>query len=76
MVGILSQLPYVGEKIAASSAGAGASTFMIAYFVHKMMAPIRLESNRSSVGVRTRGVNFYRFTLLKPPQFFLHISNS
>ena len=41
MVGILSQLPYVGEKIATSSAGAGASTFMIAYFVHKMMAPIR-----------------------------------
>ena len=44
MVGLLSKLPYVGEKVASSAAGAGASTFMIASFVHKMMAPIRISA--------------------------------
>lgn len=44
MVGILSKLPYLGEKVASSAAGAGASTFVVAYFVHKMMAPIRISA--------------------------------
>jgi outer membrane receptor for monomeric catechols len=43
MVGLLTKVPYVGEKVAASAAGAGASTFMVAYFVHKMMAPVRIS---------------------------------
>jgi outer membrane receptor for monomeric catechols len=43
MIGILSKVPYIGETVASSSAGAGASTFMVAYFVHKLMAPIRIS---------------------------------
>ena len=43
MVGLLTKVPYIGEKVAASTAGAGASTFMVAYFVHKMMVPIRIS---------------------------------
>jgi len=43
VVSLLEQLPLVGEKLASSDFGAGASTFVIAYAVHKVFAPVRIS---------------------------------
>ena len=43
MVSLVSGLPVVGPKIAGSDFGAGASTFVIAYAVHKVFAPVRIS---------------------------------
>ena len=47
VVGLLSKLPYLGEKMAATDLvrdlGSGATTFVIAYAVHKAFAPVRIS---------------------------------
>ncbi len=43
MVSLLSHIPYVGEKLASSDVGTGASTFVIAYAAHKCLAPARIS---------------------------------
>ena len=46
-MGLLSKLPYLGEKMAATDLvrdlGSGATTFVIAYAVHKAFAPVRIS---------------------------------
>ena len=48
MVGLVSRLPYLGEHLAESAAAAGATTFVIAYAVHKVFAPVRIGITLSS----------------------------
>ena len=43
VVSLVSGLPVVGPQIAGSDFGAGASTFVIAYAVHKVFAPVRIS---------------------------------
>ena len=43
VVGLLSRLPHLGEKIASTDLGSGATTFVIAYAVHKAFAPVRIS---------------------------------
>ena len=40
---LVSKLPYVGEKISSSEVGSGATTFVIAYAIHKVFAPVRIS---------------------------------
>merc|ERR1712154_205860 len=42
VVGLVSRLPYLGEHMAESAAAAGATTFVMAYAVHKVFAPVRI----------------------------------
>ena len=48
VVGLVSRLPYLGEHLAESAAAAGATTFVIAYAVHKVFAPVRIGITLSS----------------------------
>jgi uncharacterized membrane protein (Fun14 family) len=41
-------LPYVGEKLAASDVGSGATTFVLAYAIHKVFAPVRISITLAS----------------------------
>ena len=43
VVGLLSKVPHLGEKIASTELGSGATTFVIAYAVHKAFAPVRIS---------------------------------
>merc|ERR1719414_558970 len=44
VVGLLSAVPYVGEKLASTGElGSGATTFVVAYAVHKAFAPVRIS---------------------------------
>ena len=43
VVGLVSKLPYIGEKISSSDFGSGATTFVIAYAIHKVFAPVRIS---------------------------------
>ena len=38
----VSHIPYIGEKISGSDFASGASTFVVAYAVHKVFAPVRI----------------------------------
>ena len=49
VVSLLSQLPYVGEQLTKSTIGTGASTFVIAYAVHKVFAPVRISITLTTV---------------------------
>lgn len=40
---LVAKVPYIGSQISASSLAAGASTFVIAYAVHKVFAPVRIS---------------------------------
>ena len=42
-MGLVTQLPYVGEQLSKSTMAAGASTFVMAYAVHKVFAPVRIS---------------------------------
>ena len=42
-MGLVSKVPYVGEQLSKSSLAAGASTFVIAYAVHKVFMPVRIS---------------------------------
>jgi len=48
MVSILARAPVIGEKLASSEVGAGASTFVVAYAVHKCFAPVRISVTLAS----------------------------
>ena len=43
MVSFVSHIPYIGESIASSQFGGGASTFVVSYAVHKVFAPVRIS---------------------------------
>jgi len=43
VVGLVQKVPYVGTQLGASSVAAGASTFVMAYAVHKVFAPVRIS---------------------------------
>ena len=43
MVRLVAKLPYVDENLSSSSLAAGASTFVIAYAVHKLFVPVRMS---------------------------------
>ena len=42
-MGLVSKMPYIGEQFSKSSLAAGASTFVIAYAVHKSFVPVRMS---------------------------------
>ena len=42
-MGLVTQLPYVGEQLSQSTMAAGASTFVMAYAVHKVFVPVRMS---------------------------------
>lgn len=48
MVSMVSHIPYIGSKIASSDFGTGASTFVVAYAVHKCFAPVRISITLTS----------------------------
>ncbi len=61
MVSLVSHLPYVGEKLSTSDLGTGASTFVVAYAVHKCFAPVRISITLASApfivrALRARGI--------------------
>jgi hypothetical protein len=43
MVALLQYAPIIGEKMATSELSANASTFVVAYAVHKCFAPVRIS---------------------------------
>merc|ERR1712062_267794 len=65
VVKLVENLPYVGEKMSSNSVATGASTFVIAYAVHKVFAPVRISITLGSVPLIVR---FLRSKgILKPP---------
>ena len=42
VVGLVSRLPYLGDHLKESAVAAGATTFVMAYAVHKVFAPVRI----------------------------------
>merc|ERR1719295_1750146 len=42
VVSLVSRLPYLGDHLAESAVAAGATTFVMAYAVHKVFAPVRI----------------------------------
>ncbi|XP_059088375.1 uncharacterized protein LOC131884565 isoform X1 [Tigriopus californicus] len=48
MVSIVSHIPFIGSKIATSDIGTGATTFVVAYAVHKCFAPVRISITLTS----------------------------
>ena len=48
MVSAVSHIPYLGEKISGSEFAAGAGTFVVAYAVHKVFAPVRISITLTS----------------------------
>lgn len=61
VVSYLMQLPYVGERLSSSQAAAGASTFVVAYAVHKVFAPVRISITLTATPIivrylRARGI--------------------
>ena len=46
---LVEKIPYVGDQFKASTVAAGASTFVIAYAVHKVFAPVRISITLTSV---------------------------
>jgi len=61
VVPYLKNVPYIGDQLNASSVAAGASTFVIAYAVHKVFAPVRMGITATSVPfivryLRTKGL--------------------
>merc|ERR1712141_53948 len=58
---LVEKIPYVGDQFKASTVAAGASTFVIAYAVHKVFAPVRISITLTSVPfivryLRSKGV--------------------
>ena len=49
VVSLVANLPVVGEKLKDNSVAAGASTFVIAYAVHKVFAPVRISITLGTV---------------------------
>lgn len=43
VVSLVSKIPMIGEHVSNSSVAAGASTFVVAYAVHKVFAPVRIS---------------------------------
>jgi len=65
VVKLVENLPYVGGKMSSNSVATGASTFVIAYAVHKVFAPVRISITLGSVPLIVR---FLRSKgILKPP---------
>ena len=61
VVSLVENLPVVGEKVKENAVAAGASTFVIAYAVHKVFAPVRISITLTSVPflvryLRARGI--------------------
>ena len=61
VVSYVSHIPYIGEQIAGSQFGSGASTFVVAYAVHKVFAPVRISVTLSATPfivkyLRARGI--------------------
>jgi len=48
VMGLVQKLPYIGEQLGASAVAAGASTFVMAYAVHKVFAPVRISITLTS----------------------------
>ena len=65
MVGILAKMG-VGESILESKAVAGAGTFVVAYAVHKVFAPVRIAITLTSTPFIVRYLR--RIGFLKPPK--------
>jgi len=66
MVALLRQAPLVGEKLATSELGAGASTFVIAYAVHKCFAPVRISITLASAPFIVRALRARGWLKAKP----------
>ena len=70
MVGILQSMG-IGESILQSKAVTGASTFVVAYAVHKVFAPVRIAMTLTCTPfiVRyLRRIGFLKPPKVKPPQ--------
>ena len=63
MVSILSHLG-IGDKIQQSQLATGASTFVVAYAIHKVFAPVRIGITLSSTPLIVRYLRLKGF--LKP----------
>ncbi len=48
MVGLVGRIPVIGEKLSSSELASGASTFVVAYAVHKVFAPVRISITLTS----------------------------
>jgi len=48
VVSLVSRLPWLGEHLSDSAVAAGATTFVMAYAVHKVFAPVRIGITLSS----------------------------
>lgn len=49
VVSLVQKIPYIGDKMMSSSVATGASTFVMAYAVHKVFAPVRISITLTSV---------------------------
>ncbi len=61
MQSAVTALPLIGEKMSGSQMAAGASTFVAAYAVHKVFAPVRISITLAAAPfivryLRARGV--------------------
>lgn len=54
MVALMSYLPMVGETLAGKDLATGASTFVVAYALHKCLAPVRISITLVSVPIIVR----------------------
>lgn len=54
VVSLVERLPVVGEKVKENAVAAGATTFVIAYAVHKVFAPVRISITLGSVPLIVR----------------------
>ena len=48
MLNLVNGIPFIGEQLNNSSLAAGASTFVIAYAIYKVFAPLRMSVTLAS----------------------------
>lgn len=70
MVSLVSRIPYVGGDLAGSQFASGASTFVVAYAVHKVFAPVRIATTLTCTPIivrhlRRRGILKVKTTKVK-----------
>lgn len=65
VMSLVVKLPYIGEQLGKSSLAAGASTFVIAYAVHKVFVPVRMSITLTATPFIVRYLRAKGFLKLK-----------